>query len=42
MFLQKTCPYFFHGASFKQLDSKLIQCKQALNVTAYLIPQTWK
>jgi len=31
----KTCPYFFHGASFKHLDS--IQCRQALNVTVLLI-----
>jgi len=30
----KTCPYFFHGASFKQLDS--IQCRQALNVRLLL------
>jgi len=38
MFLQKPAPYFFHGTSFKQLDS--IQCTQTLNVTAHLFPQT--
>jgi len=36
----KTCPYFFHGTSFKQFDS--IQCRQALTVTVHLFPQTWK